>query len=40
MISPDFDEPGRPVGMEVWAAGAELSEYLLQSAKRLDTEGS
>ncbi|MEV5295390.1 hypothetical protein AB0K64_29705 [Streptomyces sp. NPDC053741] len=40
MISPDFDEPGRPIGIEVWAAGAKLSECLLQSAKRMDTEGS
>ncbi|WP_328322506.1 DUF2283 domain-containing protein [Streptomyces sp. NBC_00388] len=40
MINLDFDEHGRLIGVEVLAASSKLPEYLLQSAERLDTEGS
>ncbi|MFG2604807.1 DUF2283 domain-containing protein [Streptomyces sp. NPDC048514] len=40
MINLDFDEQGRFIGIEVLAASSKLPEYLLQSADRLDTEGS
>lgn len=40
VINLDFDEQGRLIGIEVLAANSELPEYLLQSAKRLDTEGA
>ncbi|MFW3470212.1 DUF2283 domain-containing protein [Streptomyces microflavus] len=40
MISLDFDEHGHLIGIEVLAASLKLSEYLLQSAERLDTEGA
>ncbi|MFF3946880.1 DUF2283 domain-containing protein [Streptomyces sp. NPDC001902] len=40
MINLDFDEQGRLIGIEVLAASSKLPAYLLQSAERLDTEGS
>ncbi|MGW0998724.1 DUF2283 domain-containing protein [Streptomyces sp. NPDC002520] len=40
MINLDFDEQGRLIGVEVLAASSKLPEYLLQSAERLDCEGS
>lgn len=38
MINLDFDEQGRPIGIEVFAASSKLPDYLLKSAERLDTE--
>ncbi|NEB36444.1 DUF2283 domain-containing protein [Streptomyces sp. SID14515] len=40
MINLDFDEQGHLIGIEVLAASSKLPEYLLQSAERLDTEGT
>lgn len=40
MINLDFDEQGRLIGIEVLAASSKLPAYLLQSAERLDAEGS
>ncbi|MGX1128005.1 uncharacterized protein YuzE [Streptomyces glaucescens] len=40
MINLDFDEQGCLIGIEVLAASSKLPEYLLQSAERLDAEGS
>ena len=40
MINLDFDEQGRLIGIEVLAADSKLPKYLLQSAERLDTEGT
>ncbi|MEU8984618.1 DUF2283 domain-containing protein [Streptomyces sp. NPDC048309] len=40
MVNLDFDEQGRLIGIEVLAAGAQLPEYLLQSAERVGTEGA
>ncbi|MEV6948859.1 DUF2283 domain-containing protein [Streptomyces sp. NPDC051172] len=40
MINLDFDEQGRLIGIEVLAASSKLPKYLLESAERLDTEGT
>ncbi|MFD6275182.1 DUF2283 domain-containing protein [Streptomyces sp. NPDC060209] len=40
MINLDFDERGRLIGIEVWAASSKLPEHLLQSAERMGTEGA
>lgn len=40
MINLDFDEQGRLIGIEVLAASSKLPKYLLESAERLDAEGS
>ncbi|MFI1470514.1 DUF2283 domain-containing protein [Streptomyces wuyuanensis] len=40
MITLDFDEQGRLVGIEVLTASSKLPEYLLQSAERLGSGGA
>ncbi|MFC8225051.1 DUF2283 domain-containing protein [Streptomyces sp. NPDC057287] len=40
MINLDFDEQRRLIGVEVLAASSKLPEYLLRSARRLDTDGA
>ncbi|MEU0342165.1 DUF2283 domain-containing protein [Streptomyces bobili] len=38
MINLDFDERGRPIGIQVPAPRSKLPEYVLKSAERLDPE--
>ncbi|MGY4984076.1 DUF2283 domain-containing protein [Streptomyces sp. 900105755] len=40
MINLDFDEQDRLIGIEVLAASSKLPKYLLESAERVDIEGS
>ncbi|MFG2794629.1 DUF2283 domain-containing protein [Streptomyces sp. NPDC048419] len=40
MINLDFDEQGRLIGIEVLAASSKLPKWLLESAERLDIEGT
>ncbi|MER7982721.1 DUF2283 domain-containing protein [Streptomyces sp. NPDC095817] len=40
MINLDFDKQGRLIGIEILAASTKLPTYLLQTAKRLDAEGT
>lgn len=40
MINLDFDEQGRLIGIEVLGAGSKLPSYLIESAERLDAQGS
>ncbi|MEV0645635.1 DUF2283 domain-containing protein [Phytomonospora sp. NPDC050363] len=40
MINLDFGEDGRLIGIEILAAGSKLPGHVLESAERLDAEGS